>query len=1014
MDPEGQPAKDFYDSFHSPEISNQERWELECAFRGNPENLIPCFKFISSTGLPTNQIKFIALTIKAIFNQFYDQLSENRDVIEGFKQLTIQALSSSSDYDVVDKIIYSVSKLIEQEVGSWPEYFALITERVEANNPLSYNIAMNLISNCVSHMAFDEFEQNYELFLNIYERQMEIAQPQNIANAFNMIRACISVPGCNFEVFIPVIQQMVEFFVSALPKYNTIFKDISSSLGSIFRIDNLTSSPVSIYEALSQIFSNESITPLDYPYVLTPICNLIKKYGDDFVDQMPSLLQQIFNYSVHSIQGGQQSFLQSPALNITYNIRLLDTVPDYEMFNETKAIIDEAGTESEDIFIGACAMYYDLIEIMQSDIHMYNPTIINSMIEYLGVESSRVQEAAMYVLCEAAKNLESNQIDLADLIVGSITPFVSTEANDYVLTTLDTIQEVFDNAPISTSLLTPFAQQLISYVQEDDSNMDKIISLLSSLVTTTKGDATQFITDFFEPANSILTTESEDLNVLRCKGYVLEFFANIIVNPHNGVDDETVSTLHQAILEQSFNLIDIDDSNLRLSIVMVLQKLIKAKSPLLLECKEKINEFLTVIFENMDFAGLDGDSGDIKFQSENMNLITNVFIMVKAMFKYYNELLPENLNKIFNYGIIFSTLPFDDIADTALSACLYMVIYILSHEIDPTPFWEHFNSLLSMEDPKSPAVIATMYQIYSKLILKGIELPEVILSTAIEAANAIIDGSHPVQKEEELEDDEMWNNECYKLFFKFYDAIFEKGLPFVSIAEFVEKFEPFQSREGDNKGAIVYYINSLLTIYLKCDHQTVGSIVLGTIVNIICSHVELCDFTIPPIPIQGLTQILKNKSSAVPLESSLFDQLSDLLSNEYSGELYYWETIMSSIAFICNIIKLNVSGFDPTSFVELILQRLPVKVDVSSADDIYSALLGILTPENGEYYTSFVRSIALTLGYHDVIFNQMKLSQTTLQAMKNAVISYPDAEAFLSEVFADDQVSGERCIARLQ
>ena len=1014
MDPEAQPAKDFYDSFHSPQISNEDRWELECAFRGNPENLIPCFKFISCAALPTNEIKFIALTIKAIFNQFYDQLAENKELIEGFKQLTIQALSSSNDYDVVDKIIYSVAKLIEQEVGTWPEYFALITQKVEEATPLSYNIAMILISNCVEHMIFDEFEQNYELFGMIFAKQMEIAAPQNIANAFNMIRACISVAGCNFEVFLPIVQQMVEFFVSALPTYKTIFKDISRSLGSIFRIDNFTSAPVQIFEALTPIFSNESITRAEYPYVLTPICNLIKKYGDDFVEQMPSLLQQIFNYSVHSLEGCQQGFLQLPVLNITYNIRLLDTVPDYEIFNETKAIIDEAGTESEDILIAACAMYYDLMEIIQSDIHMYNPTIINTMIEYLGSDSGRVQEAAMYVLCEAAKNLESNQIDLADLIVGSITPFVSAEVDNYVLTTLDTIQEVFDNAPISTSLIPPFSQQLISYVQEDSSNMDKIISLLSSLVTTTKGDATQFITDFFDPATEILNEESEDPNTLRCKGFVLELFANIIVNPHNGVDDDTVSTLHQSIIEQSLQLMDNDDTTLRLSIVMVLQKLIKAKSEILLQCKDKINEFLTNIFENMDFAGMDGDSGDIKFQSENLNLITNVFIMVKAIFKCYNELLPESPNKLFNYGIIFSTLPFDDVADTALSACLYMVLFVLANEVDPTPFWEHFNSLLSMEDHKSPAVIATTYQIYSKLILKGVALPEEILANAITSANAIIEGTHPVQREDELEDDEMWNNECYKLFFRFYDALFEKGIPIVSPAEFVAKFEAFEAMEGENKGAVVYFINTLLTIYLKCDHQAIGSVVIGTIVNIVCSHIEMCDFNIPPIPIQGLTQILKRNPAAISLEGSLFDQLAELLGNEYSGELYYWETIMSSIAFICNIIKLQISGFDPSPFVELILQRLPVKVDVSQADDIYSALLSILTPENGEYYTHFIKCIALTLGYHDVILSQMNLQPTTLQAMKHALSSYPDVEAFLGEVFAEDGVAGERCVARIQ
>ena len=75
MDPDLQLVADFYNQINSPTTSDQNRWELETQFRNNPENLIPCFKFIATPSMPQEQIRFIALTIKAIFSIYLSKLS---------------------------------------------------------------------------------------------------------------------------------------------------------------------------------------------------------------------------------------------------------------------------------------------------------------------------------------------------------------------------------------------------------------------------------------------------------------------------------------------------------------------------------------------------------------------------------------------------------------------------------------------------------------------------------------------------------------------------------------------------------------------------------------------------------------------------------------------------------------------------------------------------------------------------------------------------------------------------
>ena len=1007
-------ATSFYQLHQNPATTDEERWEATVAFRDNPENLASCFSFLVT---PTNSLaskKFIALSMRIILNKFWVQLRENQELVESFKQMSFDSIKNTTDVSLAEIIIYSIELIIRYEVASWPEYFELISQYVESQQPNLLLIAMEMINNAVEFMVPAEYEQNYEFIHEIISSQLQSGSAPHILKACKLLNRCVHVPGTNLEVFADLVQGFAELYVQSLPAYSAIFKDLSYTISEILKTDNLPVDPMELYGSFSGVFSNEALTSDYFPFAFSPLCNIVSKYPDSFVEQVPDLFKLIFESSVQILQekGCEESFEQNPASYITYNIGFIADVPDYEMFNEMKELLDSVEEQTAETVIVGCLMYNEVIDILVEDAASYNPTIINTMIQYLSMDNAAVQEAAMNVLSACASKLETSQIDLSDLIIQNVIPFITAEAEGFINVTLQTVENVLESSTISTSFIQPLAEALYALIQESSDLCGKIIGILSDLISTTNGDATQIITDFFEVAEQL--AQEDDPGKLHEKGIALEFFANVITNPHEGVEEEQIGQILQLVLENAIASVALEDKSLHLSIIMVFQNLIKAKLEVLGEVKDKIIEMVDMLFDSCSIINMSEDSPDMSLSSDDMNIVANLFILIQTIFTEYPELLPDVLDKWFNFAITYGSLPFDDVSLEALITCKSMLRHVIKNEIDPTPFIEHLASIFT---EGSPSLTAENLSIIGDLVKEEIALPEELIQTAAANAGELLIGKHRVQTEEFDDDniEEIWNNSCYKKLFEFYDALYEKGIDAIEPLKFIEVFTEFEKLNESDKEPIAYFINSLVKLYIKGKTvaDSIPPIGLGRIIEIVRSHIEMCDFTVPPTPLIGARTILLNDPAVFAEDGSIFEGIGEILQSEYSGELYYWNTIMSAISFICTCTVVS-QGFDVSPFIESILNHLPVKGDLSTAEGIYSALLRTITTEAGEIYQQLAKVVALTLGYHDKVLQSMGITPATLSAMKACVMAIPETETFLGEVFSEDQISLQRCVSRLQ
>lgn len=988
------------------EVRNANLQEIQ-NFESDANNLVSVFEVLGSSQ-PQNIKIWTSLMLRRMLTAFWPSF-EDVNIRLRFRELTLATFNANPNSAFTKIFLYSIESILRTEVPDWPPIFEVISNYIAANTKESHMCAIEIIKAVSPHMAISEVDQNAEFIRNVYQTQIESGDVERIKLAAELLACYMQIDGLNLEPYQEPFMQLLGIYCSLDPKYIPVFKELSQSLENAVALDEPPFDPLNVLQVLIQLLSQEGIDYRLFKYIFYPIDRLIcfnKIMLSDKVEELIRIVYQCASAVFLETNFNQNDNLTSIANTIEniYQINPVNFVPGL------MEIISEPSNVPE--CIAGLAMLYYLQDSLGSETDRYLKDIISYCVARIDSENEYIIEASLIVLAESAKLLHESQDELANAIVEKTIRFLTSENIELIEPALNVLQSVFENVTFSTTYLPPIVESYNELIKADQSYVVAAINAFSDLVFTTRGEVTPYIEEFIEHAVSAAQTESPEC--FTAKGYAIELLTNIIYYNEN-------QELLPVVFQEFANYIQTEDKSLRNSLLVCLQKIVRKQIPDLVQLAEVIHQFLNNIF-GTDLFIMDEDM-NFNMMPEDLNILSNTLILVRLIFKYFPALIPgyghddeesiKSIRILLNAVIVLTTLPFEDISRCAFSCIPRMMLYVenVLHD-NLIPFHDNFVSVIQNEMRDT---VASAFKAAAKLVKYGQGLTDELIQAFLAKGFTVFTNQRPFsgEGEEDMNDgadeDSMENDiSIYEDVCGFFIALIRTSPQSFPVEGFINLAQNFDRLELRPEAQSLY-VSVLIEIYNHIELQTVYA---ARVIEIMLSTIELCDFNVPPFPLKAATAVLMKTPDRITQE--ILGAVCEILARDFAGERYYWETCIAAVAFLCAVIRMNASFDD--SILPKMMEKLPVKNDFQYAEMIYSTLVAYINDERMAICgPGWLRTLLLTLSYRDEIIRKMNLTEQTFNALRTrAAALLSTNQGFMEQVFENDEISLQRCVARLQ
>ena len=992
----------------SQEIRN-ESLELLLNIENNPNSVLIAIEGILITN--NNQIKEnLALSLKRMLKNSWEKYLKNSNKLILIKEQIIKILNEDFSLNFFQLFIFALEPIFNSEANSWNELFELINLFYLKFNEKFMLIVIILIKNIINKISISNHEEFSLFFINIFQWSIQQNSLKLISESCEMLSLLIKESD---EIFLSnyneSFQQMFLIFINSFQLNQSINLSLCHSIEKSISTGNLLINIEDFWNNFKNLIFTENFPINLYSNLFIVIETLIEIYSNYFND----LILEIFQIIIHC---SNLTFIND---FFEYNIHLSSLtqicltiskcLSQKEYFQNLIDLLNQSN-ENEKILISIISMFYYSINGLNYIIEKNLPEIINLIIYNLNLDSILIKEISLLSLIEISKCFTSNHLELSEIIIQNIIQYFNLEILELIKPSLIIFQNIFNNINISNFLIPLIIENITFLFNLEFSKQiyNELIETISSLIFSTQGDVIPYIDNFIPLLKEC--SEITDEQNFSIKGYSLEALSNLIQFFPNQSEE-----LLEIVINNFLNFKDSNDLGFKISLMSCLQKLIRIKIPGLEIYSEQIQNFIITTSSLKLF--IEDENGEVNLNSESLNVLSNSFLLMKCIFKYYHSLLPEDPSQWFDITRVMISVPFEDTQIEAMNASVYEIIYLINnlHGI-PLVFYEEYEKNL-LEGTLQ--IIGITFQSLTKLLKNKININIELFNLAIKQGELLIIHKHKCfEEEEELEEDNNEENQSnyiktLKYIYEFFINIIKFSINNFPINNFIDYGKKIILKE--NYQEITLYIKVLRKLY-KFKKLELHLISKKIIIQYFHQTLEISNFNYIPESIKALKDIINNDFNLFNIDL-VINYLFNLLNIEFIGQQYYWDTIFQSISLILTLINQNQLNIE--NWIEIILIKLPIKGKLSISNFIYNSLINLFNLNSNlilNYGEILLKSLIITLSFRDNLFNKCNFTNDTLNLINNYILKFINLinNDYLLEIFQNDEISINRFNLRLK
>ena len=600
--------------------------------------------------------------------------------------------------------------------------------------------------------------------------------------------------------------------------------------------------------------------------------------------------------------------------------------------------------------------------------------VIQFVLNNLQIDCLCIQEINLLIIEELSKILQEGQNEVGNQLINSLVPFLDSNESTLLYKSLNSLSKVLSTSDILIDNLEFLLNKIIS-LYEIGINKSIIFDVLSNLVFSAGPSiinySEQLYSFIFDAASCDETIDPKlKQNAIEALGNLLRFSGDLLSN----VIDESIQLF--------LNSFEIDDYELKGSIIIALQNLIIIKCSYLENYINNIYNIIEYCFKlyfdtNTNQSEEDNNEEDEddenNIQQKQIRLIQDCLLMIKNLFKYMPNLIPEdpilwkdNCLKIINS-------PFEDLQSSSILALTYIWIYFYKNNIFLNDFIEYL--IVTIKDEK-PLTKAMSFKAIVRILEQKINIDENIIEKGIESSLEELIKEENGQSE--VTDSELSLNVNLYRFLAIVATYFSNLFP---INQFLDHGKSvFHEGSSFLKSQ---YLGVLRQLYIS-NGKSFKAIYKNYIIKFFLDGLDSCDFSSIPESILALKNVLEIEPRLINENiSEILNHIENLFNSEFDGELHYYSTITDSISLILTLFKVYPNLIDLDYYLPLILTFLPVKGDEIEAEFIYSTLLNLNNDFYNNYLELFLKSYLLTLNLNDEQLKIFKLKDETFNNLIN-------------------------------
>ncbi|OHS94093.1 hypothetical protein TRFO_11353 [Tritrichomonas foetus] len=917
----------------------------------------------------------------------------------------LQVLMTETDEYIGQNISNALVPIFDGYGEEWGGVTQVINQLVTSENLQSAVVGTHLLINFLPTTRIEYVAQMQQIIIPLIPKLLSV----NTNTALLGFQLFSAVQLRDFpanELNLPYTQifdQMLNIFHQSLisedPNSGPFADCIAKSLKKSIPFD----SPVNSFQKILSIASDTNIPIEERHLPMFPIKSLVKTYGKELKQLLPSAISLFLNISASQFVGTGYEDEDNSRTVINLFQKFAEVFDGDMFYNMIMGMVSRDGNPAAS-FASMCAIYGsdELTEQYENNIQ----DIMNYIFAVITIPNPSVIEICMKTLCELAYLLPdaispyaNNILKIAFQLLGS------APQSSVLIESIHLIATIFQEVDLNPTLVVGQLSALKgAFIQAPyDQLKGEIMSAIASGIYACRDDISNYAHEFVDIVGSGLDSKEPSLYIssVEALGNLMCFAKQQILDLFNqGI---------QLLLEKSND----PDMNLRHVCILSLVNLVNEQSSVPEDVKGFIPLVLTIAISAIGINTLSEE--DIYSDSQNtspLDIILVGFKLLKAVLKNYPsecELFARAFPKIFS-----DFVPYVDsnIAKQATSASVY---YIMNIQPDDNSILDFYYRAIA--EQKKLKRCKNCFKAYSKLLAAQCPLAIARLGQFLECAIAAVSRNLPCQKSKCVDEDERFSfdPEFMEIIYTIICDSFKVSIEIIPAAQFIQIFSSLLSKVGKAE--------SLEILGTLGDYVSAGGSVSPEIIQYALGKLQEIDYKNGPDAVYFIRVIIKMQPNLVsPLIPNLLPFFLGQLTSEVSSNQYYWATMTNVIAALFDLAKSPTLGssVNMTQVIPLILSKWPIQGDYDEAEFVYSSLLQYFQANTNEIGTNLELLFTVlirTLSLKNKTFAKFNLTDDTTSNLvnftKTLMNGKPDILNAIPQILENDQIKVEKIKQRL-
>ena len=874
----------------------------------------------------SNEIKsHIGISLKVMNQEHWEQIYQS-SLKNDLKNFYLKNLKNELNITTRNTLLDSMIPLFRSELDQWPE-FLIFLEEINTNLEFYFSV----LSICFSYLPIESIGIQFQLICEKFPLALKSENSLLLSSSLQLFTIVFTVLNAESQIMINIFESLIESIIISLIKKLSTITYLISILTILLELNQPFMDSSQLLEQIINLTLNDEYDISGRVLLIDSINILIQKFSSDLITYFPDIIKLNLHLSELSLiddclRNQQDSIFSVSSLEI-----LCDLMTQNEFFEEFWSYYN---LDSLNKIASFAIGFIRFMELIPNIIMLHFNDVINFGFTCMNNENHCIMECGITILMELIKR---NSVPISNLSINFYQSIFNIFNSEIILNDQNLLESSLSLFVESLYVLT-IEHQLLNDIFEKIKQLSNILPLnLQHFIFSAYSGFALASGDYFSDYSSlilplVLEGASNDNNLIQSRA--IESLSKILIYlPQDMIQiyNDSVALFIQCCLQ-------LDDIELFTSSLISLNSISKISNEIL---NHSIGDIINRIvnFFNIpenDFIEKDLLSSENEARRQALNLIASYI-------KYQPDLILPYLSSLY----LISSRLLESIDDLVRSSALKVSLRACSKLLDEEPN-KLIKKLTKLIESLDSNKVSTGFLGLSKLLKLKLFNDKKLISKILEFAFSYFNKQLSCQRnisqndeEEEENIDNIENNNNDDSIIDLRDSVFEyfASVALYSPSEFLlEDFWTLTDLTEDLNDKIECI--GVLVEYYSEYSKNIPNVIRTNLIDTFYQTLEFCDFNYPPHPIAGVRCVIELSNNISPKYLNLIIKYSDLiLSSEFEGQFFYWQTISAMISLIFSVYKIVKNKFNLSKYINKIYEISKYCLNESEASNILNSII---------------------------------------------------------------------------